>query len=307
MFNWAVSIKGMFMKKAILCVHVGEIGWECLRVLPHVLWLKKKKYKDDVALIVLTRPDRFDLYGKNANILEPLKINGDFGEYQSDCFRLTGYSVERYLGLMNNLVKKYSSKYKIVEKIQPAIDRKKYAEKGQYPQHEMLYKFKPRPDNKILIDEYIDNKKQCIVLAPRYRKQAKFRNWLHWEEFYNMLVTSGLVDEYNFIICGKSPEYIPSKHNKIYDINNIKLTKDSSIVGLTIEIVKRSILTIGSQSFLPILSNLLGTPTLQWGNEKRAHTITYNVNNTETIFIDDPKFNIKPKIIFDKMRKRLKC
>lgn len=294
------------MRKAILGVHVGELGWEILRFAPHMLWTKKKKYKDDVALIVLTRPDRFDLYGRNADILEPLIINGDCTEYQADCFRLTGYSLERYQLLMKNLVKKYSSKYKIVEKIQPSIKRKEYTEKGHYSRHEMLFKFKPRPDNIRLINEFIDNKKPCVVLGPRYRKQAKFRNWQHWEEFYNMLVTSGLVDKYNFIVCGKPPEYIPPKIDKIYDINTIKLTENSSLIGVTIEILKRSILTVGTQSGIPNLSNLVGTPTLQWGNERRAHTITYNVKKTETLFIDDPRFNVKPKIIFDKLRKRLK-
>jgi ADP-heptose:LPS heptosyltransferase len=79
-----------------------------------------------------------------------------------------------------------------------------------------------------------------------------------------------------------------------------------SLVGVIIEIIKNSVLTIGSQSGIPNLSNLLGTPTLQWGHERHEHSKTYNVKNTETIYIDDPLYNIDPHKIIKEMTKFLK-
>jgi len=290
-------------EKAILCVHIGEMGWEILRFAPHVLWTKYKKFNGRAKLIVLTRPDRFDLYGHSADILEPLIIEGDFKKYQSDCFKLTGYPIQKYRKLMIDLDKKYSDKYDIVCRIQPDIDKRKFTEKNQLPSNEMLYNFNPRPDNFKLIDELIQNKKPCIVLSPRYREQAKFRNWPHWETFYNLLITSGLTEKCNFIVCGKPPEYIPPTTDKIFNINNITLTNESSLIGLTIAAIKKSIVTVGSQSGIPNLSNLIGTSTIQWGNEKHAHTKTYNIKNTKTIFLVDPKFNIKPDIVLNHIKK----
>jgi len=292
-------------QKAILGVHVGELGWEILRFAPHVLWTKYKRFNGEVKLIILTRPDRFDLYGQQADILEPLIIKGDFTKYQSDCFRLTGYPIENYHALMEYLVKKYSREYEIVAKIQPAIDRFKYTEKQQLPLNQMMYKFKPRSDNFRLLDEFISNDKPCITISPRYRKQATFRNWPYWHDLYELIINNGLTEKINFIVCGKPPEYIPPKSNKIYNINNIKLTENSSLIGLTIASIKRSIFTVGSQSGIPNLSNLLGTPTIQWGNEKTAHTKTYNVKNTETIFIEDKKFVMEPCVIFDTIKERI--
>ena len=290
------------MEKAILCTHIGEFGWCVLRMAPHVLWTKVKKYKNKVKLIIQTRPDRFDLYGKYADIFVPLEIKGDYGEYQSDCFKLTRFPLESYHKLTKDLYQKFSKKYEIVEQIFPAIEKRRYTEKNQYSQHEMLFDFKPRPENKIVVDEAILNDKPLITLGPRYRRHHKQRNWPHWEKFYNIIHNDDFLKQYNFVICGKSPEYIPDKKNRFFDVNHLPIKENTSLVGYTIEIMKRSVLVIGSQSGIPNLANLIGTPTLQWGNEERAHVKKYNVKNTPTTFIKDLKFECDPNVIVENMK-----
>lgn len=290
-------------ESAILGVHCGELGWEILRFAPHILWKKIKKHNGNVKLIILTRPDRFDLYGNNADILDPLIIEGDFIKYQSDCFRLTGFPIEQYKKLMDDLEKKYSKEYDVIEKIQPAIENRRYTQKNQYLENQRLYKFEPREKNFNSFKIMIQNEKPCVILGPRYREQAKFRNWNHWNEFYSLLINSGFTKKINFIVCGKYPEYIKPP-NEIYDINNF-VTEGCSLIGLTIVSIKKSILTIGSQSGIPNLSNLLETPTLQWGNQKHLHTKVFNVKNTDTTFIEDREFNISPEVVFGEMKKLL--
>ena len=80
---------------------------------------------------------------------------------------------------------------------------------------------------------------------------------------------------------------------------------NTSISGLTIAAIKRSVLTVGSQSGIPNLSNLIGTPTLQWGNQKHLHEKVYNVKNTQTIFLDDHEFKIPCEKVVDHMKKFL--
>ena len=55
---------------------VGELYWEGGRfapMLPHMIQ-SEYKFKKDITYIILTRKERFDLYGKFADILVPLKI-----------------------------------------------------------------------------------------------------------------------------------------------------------------------------------------------------------------------------------------
>lgn len=289
-------------EKAIICTHVGEMGWEILRFAPYVLWHKIKKYGGNVKLIVQTRPDRFDLYGQNADILIPLNINGDYSSLNSDCFRLTGLSDKKYIELINKVKRQYSDKYDIVENIYPIVKGKRYTEKNQFKTNQMFFEFTTRHSNKKFIYDTIPNDKPLITIAPRYRKFGKKRNWPHWQKFYDE-IEQKLNDKYYFILCGKQPEYIPDEKNRFFDINKMIDPKieDLSLIGITIEALKRSIVCVGSQSGIPNLSNLVCTPTIQWGNQKKSHSKLYNVKNTKTIFIDDPEFKIESEKILTEL------
>lgn len=293
-------------ERAILSgAHIPELGWELLRSCPFTLWTKIKKYDNKVKLIVLTRSDRFDLYGRHADILVPLNIEGDYTKYKPNCFRLDDFPMEQYNNINKVFYDKYSKQYEIIEHIYPKITGKQFLQKDQYPKNQLFTKFKPRFENKKLVDQYISNDKPWIVLSPRYRKGFK-RNWNHWETFYDMIYNSDLYEKYKFIIVGKSLEYIPDKKNRFFDINTIPINKNSSLIGLTISIVYNSILTIGSQSAIPNLSLLLNTEVLEWGNQKTLHTITYNYNKTPITFLEDMKFNLDSKIVFKTMNEILK-
>jgi len=219
---------------------------------------------------------------------------------KQDCFKLTGFRDRDYYDYVNYLTQLYSKKYNIIEKIYPKIDNRKYTQRTQFPTNQMDYEFKPRVDNEMIYQFMVNDGKPSIVIAPRYRKGVK-RNWPYWKEFYDLI--EPLKDKYNFVICGKEPDVINDDRFTSVTYHNPEWDRDEgwSLVGLTMEVMKNSILTIGSQSGLPNLSNILGTPTLQWGNEKHEHTKTYNINNTETRFIEDQKFNVLPDIIYNEL------
>jgi len=298
----------MVKEKAILVGPiVSEMFWEFFRVVPRVVHSKIKEYRDpDIKYIVFTRLDRFDMYGKIADIFVPLNIEGDGTKYISECYRLMNLPYEHYQGLVKSFYDQYSKKYNIIEHIIPDVrDKKNYLNKNYYSSNMMRYQYFPREKNKELVDEYLkNNTKPIVTIAPRYRYKMK-RNWPYWQDFYDLLLKSKLINDFNFIICGKIPDYVADSNLKIHDINDIKIDNESSLIGLTMEVLKRSVLTIGSQSAIPNISLILGTEVLEWGDQRKYHTMTYNIFKTKVTYLDDSTFSIKPEVVISKLNEIL--
>jgi len=286
--------------------YIGELGWHLLRFAPYVIWQKYNKYKD-AKLIVLCREDSFDLYGRRADILVPMRIKGDCTEYTGDCFKLTNFSNDDYQRLASKFKQKYENRYNIIAHYYPKITGKFFHMKNQYPANQLQSNFKPRMENFDLAKQNIPRKKPWVIISPRFRKGYK-RNWnrQNWLTLYDKIENSGLMKKFEFIIVGKTPEYIPDPKNRFFDINTIPIGNESSLIGLSIAIISRAILTVGSQSAIPNLSLLLKTEVLEWGNQRTLHTKTYNYTNTKITFLDDMKFKLSPDIIFTHMNQILK-
>jgi len=279
--------------KAILALHMGEMFWEFFRFAPHVIW-KKMKQHQDAELIVLTRPDRFDIYGTKASILVPLRIKGDGEKLLANCHRLDGFTEMEYNQLITTFKNQFSKRYEIVEMLYPRIDKRNFSNKRMFNPKELKYSFSPREENIQLVKKYILDERPVIVLAPRYRKGLK-RNW---QKLYDLIYDSDLFKRLNFVICGKFPDCVPDEKNRFLDINKIPLSSNSSLIGLTIEIFKHAKLTIGSQSGLPNISLLFKVEVLEWGHQKHLHTIEYNINKTKVSFLEDLKYDLPAEKIF---------
>ena len=111
---------------------VGEFFWELFRFSPMLSFYRQKKYKNkNVKFIILTREERFDLYGKYANILVPLQIPGDFVNKWGNCFRLMGLPGKSYHHIIKMFRKKYGKRYNIIEHIYPSINKSVFCNKNQ--------------------------------------------------------------------------------------------------------------------------------------------------------------------------------
>jgi hypothetical protein len=261
---------------------------------------KKVKY------IILTREDRFDLYGKNADILLPLNIEGDYKTKFPDCFRLVGFSPDRYSKLVSKFYNQYKGQYNILRHVYPKVTKPAFQNKYQFHKSKLKYDYVPRQENYDLVNLYIPNDgKPLVVLAPRFRKGFK-RNWNKWDQFYDLLVKQHeLIRNFNFIICGKPGEYIPDKKSRFLDMNEIKLGDKSSKVGLLLAIMERTFFVYGSQSAIPNIALLYNVDVLSFGCQKRLHTKTYNIRNTPITFIDNKKYDIDPQFMLEKLSKLL--
>jgi hypothetical protein len=296
-------------KKAVLMgPFVGEFYWEAGRFAPMLPYMIQKQYSgQDVKFIILTRSDRFDLYGKYADILVPLRIKGDYENRKPECFRLIGLHPREYEDIANRFKEKYSKIYKIVKHVFPNIKKPAFTNKNQFNIREMIHKFQPRRENYDLVNAYLPHDgKPLVVLGSRYREGFR-RNWNKWDEFYDLLASQDdLLEKYNFIICGKEGEYISDKKSRFLDMNDITVGKSSSLVGLLLVILENAFFTFGSQSAIPNISLLLNVDVLEFGCQKSLHTKTYNINNTPITFLDNKKYDIEPKIILKHLRRLLK-
>jgi hypothetical protein len=293
------------MKDAILFFCVGEMFWEFGRFVPHFIWKRLDQYKGrkNIDFIVLTKPENFDMYGNYANILVPFRLNNSL--YKPNCFRLDNMTNVEYLSIIDLFKKQFQDRYNILEVVYPNIVGKNYMNKKQYLETQKNYNYSPRGSNKEIINSYL-SKKQTVTLSPRYREGFK-RNWNYWNELYDLIYSNKqLIEKYNFVICGKPLEYIPDKQNRFLDINNFEKTQNTSLIGLTMECIKKSILTIGSQSAIPNISLLFGVHALEWGHQKHLHTVTYNIRKTKVTFLDDPNYNIQPEKVYNEILKILK-
>jgi len=294
------------MTKAVLFHMSGEMYWEFGRFVPHFIWKRKKQYKkqDDVKFIVMTRPENFDMYGRYADILVPFRLKDDT-KYKPNCFRLDNLKQEEYISIINLFKKQFQDRYQIIETIYPDITKKQYVNRNQYPKDKMSYEYLPRKANLEMIQKYM-NGKPVVILAPRYRHGFR-RNWPYWNQLYDMIwETKKLTDKYNFVICGRYPDYVPDQKNRFLDINKMDQNINTSLIGLTMECMKKSVLTIGSQSAIPNISLLFGVHALEWGHQKHLHTVTYNIRKTKVTFLEDLKYEISPKIIYHEILKILK-
>ena len=130
-------------KKAILIgPFVGELYWEAARLAPLLSYMvNKKDKKKDITYVVLTREDRFDLYGNHADILVPLKIDGDYSKRMPNCFRLNGFKQVQYIEMVAKFNKKYSKRFKVVSHIYPKVDKRNFLNKNQFARHKMKFKY----------------------------------------------------------------------------------------------------------------------------------------------------------------------
>jgi hypothetical protein len=274
---------------------VGELYWEIYRFAGHAIWYKK--HYPNIKLLVHTRPDRYDIYGRHADAFLPLVIHNDDIRMR-DCFRVSNMGLVEYAKLIDHGYEYFRENYEIVNHYYPDI--KTYTARWQFPRDKMLYDFKPRFAIYKAILPYLDGR-PVIAITPRYQQQERKRNWFFWEAFYDKILHDGDFDNYQFIICGTAAESVVTVHEDMLNLCDIPTNEDVSLIGLTIAVLQKAVLTVGSQSAIPNLSLLLGTPVLAWGHQKERHAVRLNPFKTPITFIKS-NYRTSENIIIEFMK-----
>jgi len=257
-------------KKAFLVgPFIGELSWEIYRFAPYIIHLKKENPLSKI--VVLTRPQRFDLYGQYASILVALNLPKDLEERKLSGFSIENFEVEEYYRLLiSAFFKKYNNKFKNKEiiRIYPEIVSYLSKLKWQFPRSLMDYDFKPRRKNLEIIEEYITNTKNIFINSN-----------------YNSKVYSTL--QQNNI----TPIFLNDFSNMVGKIEG----SDFSFLGCLIELIRKCKFVVTNfGSYISNLSLLIGTPILIIEDKPSADSLhILNPKGTLALYNDTLESGIK--------------
>lgn len=214
---------------------IGDLSWEILRFAPYAIYLKKEN--PNIKIIVLTRPERFDLYGKCSNILISLNLKNN----EQNCFKMKDFSIDKYQRIIRGFKSKYEKRFEIINHFYPDIFSYRYKLKWQFPRLEMNYNFQPRKKNLEIINK-IETEK--II----------FDDTLYGDSTSPVLISS-IMEDHKFVYTNIGE--IKSRLNEEIDELNI------TFIGCMIEILKKSEMVIGNlKSIYLQLALLLGIPVI---------------------------------------------
>jgi hypothetical protein len=242
----------------------GELTWEFYRFAPYAIYLKK--LSPETVIIVLTRPDRFDLYGKYASIIVPLNLKED-ENYIQDAFRLKGYSEINCECIKKYFYQKYYNEFNIIDHFSPDVGNLRYNIKWQFPRDRMDYDFQPRQTNIDIIDNLF-TETDYVLVDDQYDSNI---------DYYNGISNSDFLTSIYSIIDDKRATYL----------------------GCLIEMIKRSRFTISNlDSVIGRLSLLLGVPLI-YPNCKMTFDEIHLLNPNDTPVINCENENEGVKIYND--------
>ena len=276
---------------------LGELGWEIMRWSAFVRMFAKKHPKKRI--IVSTRYDRRDLYHGVTNEFDLFNIENDYSSFAPNCYASTPIISQ---DLFNTMTEDLKAKYPKAYMFEPyAYTCKRDIFDFSY----MDFDFQEKDNNRIIIEQILKTHskgKIPIVLCSRNRIDMQFRNWgaHNWKTLCDMIQNQ---DKYFVFVSGKTPSYYKSvDRTSFINLEDLVSTElDTSLIGLTISAIRHSKLTIGVQTGTIILSNLIGTPTLFWGNEVKRHAELENPKKTKSIGINDRTYTSTPIKIFTEL------
>jgi len=252
----------------IAYVDIGELGWG-LYLSAHLRWLKKNT---DCSLAIVTSPDRKCLYQDSADLI--LDVPHDFYEKftgEPDCF---GLYPPRREELREYFLEILPSGYIIPKKFN-------FDSKRRWMLHKAIYK--PYGYSKKL------EGKGRILIFPRCRKHPAMNYTNVPRPFYITLIEA-LCDgfpDYEVKTMGiNSGSYSIGEIRKSNYVNGVKENADLQDVINQCQLTRTA---LGSQSSLPKIALLQGTPTFIIGHQRDRHIGRENWMNTKAGFYEIAK------------------
>ena len=293
-------------KRSVIFFSHFELGWELFRWAGFVRQYKLNNPK--IRVCAATRENRSDIYYGTVDNIYTFNIKDDYVKYRANMYSLDYWPKREYDKLIGKIKTKFRTSYLV-------LPPKNTVGRDLFQQSEMDFNFTPRPENAKIIKNILSNYNERIpiCISPRHRTDSTkpTRNWKkeYWDELFKMIKKT---NKYIVFILGATSSYIRPRNNYdhfiiIEDLVNSR--KDVSVLGTSIEAIKHSVLTIGQQSAIPILSNYLKKPVISWGHEKVRHQVRENPYNTKCIFFEEAsvQYTTSPKIIFKNILKETQC
>lgn len=152
---------------------IGETIYELNYFVGHAIYLRKQNPNNRI--IVLTRKENFDLYGKYATTLIPLPISDELESYKFGCRNIMATLFDE---IVRKFKMKYHNKIKISDHFYPNITTHLKDVKWYYPRNEIDFEFHPRPRNKIIAKDMCGKGKKFIISDFKHRFGIKISSHL---------------------------------------------------------------------------------------------------------------------------------
>lgn len=162
----------MQKEKYLFGPFIGEAMYELSYFVGHAIYLRKKNPRNEI--IVLTRREHFDLYGKYATTLLPLPLSD---ELIPSGFNCTNMRANVFDQILHKFEYKYRELIKIDGHFYPHISSYLRNIKWYYPREEVDFDFKPRLRNKEIAQEITSNSDKIIISSfhKNFKKLRDFR------------------------------------------------------------------------------------------------------------------------------------
>lgn len=256
-------------KAYLLGPYMGELEWEVLRVGPFISYLKKNEPL--VRTVILTRPERFDLYGTRADCLIPLILEND-REDMIEGHGIKGFDLDLYNKIVATFYNKYKSKYNILKHfyfdISEPYRKLKWQVKTGHAREKVYYEFAPRPENKRYVDKNTPDSDKIIYMNEDVRDPDE----------KNILSDYTVLDK------------------KFYKGDNSLSKYSITFIGCFIELMKKCKFVVGKiDSPLSLLALMCKVPIIHIGMDVRRDSINA-LNPTQTPIINVPNLKRGVKI-----------
>ncbi len=287
-------------KNVIFGPIVGEFGWEI------IVWSGFiRRFKLDnpsVNVIVVTRENRKSLYEDIVDEVVGFEINGDYKTFtpRTNTLMLLENNRKRKVGtndIIEGKVQALKEKYPDAEQI--CFNNVPHSQIPPLPLCESYYEYNGTEKDKTvvqtIIDEYKD--KKIVVVFSRHRRDLTERNWAenNWTILYDRLKYES---QYLFIISGVSPSYVrPESQDNVIVLEDIEsVNPEASVLGMSIEFVKKAVATFGTESAGMHLSRSMRVPAIFIGEDKPT-SMSYHIwNPYKTKSVAIAPDNITPNI-----------
>lgn len=277
----------------ICFLNVGEMGWEIFIISP-IVKLFKKTFPNKKVFIA-TRENRKELY----NYLDDyfyFNIPGDYKTVTPRTNTLKATPTDK-AGRPNDLntdkiftTLKESIKVKYPNVFFFSFENLPFMPNPDLNFLEFDFSFNVDPINTEIINNIINkySDKKIVTMFPRHRVDLAHRNWKEssWKSLYKKLDEE---TDFLFFISGSSPSYIkpPKKYKNMITLEDLITNyPKASILGLTIEALKRSEFSFGPQTAGILISNILKIPTIYFGKEEILVSEKYNPFQNSFKFIN---------------------
>jgi hypothetical protein len=137
---------------------VGETIYELNYFVGHAIYLRKQNHKNRI--IVLTRKENFDLYGKYATTLVPLPLGDELKHCGFECKNMY---LKTYENIINRFVNKFRGEMRIDGHFYPKVSSYLKNIKWYYPRNEIDFDFRPRPRNLFIAKTIVGKQRKRII------------------------------------------------------------------------------------------------------------------------------------------------